>query len=87
MLYAHAGTESPEEPYDVGLDPKHRNLVKKAFNALINARGRIQPFGDPEDGPVFDEDEIGMTWSEFLSHIRSHHLKLEHLFGTGIGLK
>ena len=28
-----------------------------------------------------------MTWSEFLSHIRSHHLKLEHLFGTGIGLK
>jgi hypothetical protein len=36
---------------------------------------------------VFHEDEIKMTWSEFLSHIRSHHLKLEHLFGTGIGLK
>ena len=87
MLYAHAGIESPEEPYDVGLDPKHRDLVKKIFNALINARGRIYPFDDPEDGPVFDEDEIGMSGSEFLSHIRSHHLKLEHLFGTGIGLK
>jgi len=28
-----------------------------------------------------------MSWSDFLSHIGSHHLKLEHLLGTGIGLK
>ena len=62
-------------------------LTKKAFNALINARGRIEKFKDPENGPVFDEDEIGMSWKKFLDHIKSYHPKLKDLFGTGIGLK
>ena len=87
MLYAHIGMECPDDPYDVGLDPKYRDLIKKAFNALINASGRIQQFNNPEDGPVFDEDEIGMSWNEFLKHIKSYHPKLKGLFGTGIGLK
>jgi hypothetical protein len=87
MLYAHIGIKSPEEPYDVGLDPKHRDIVKKAFNALINARGQIRKFSNPEKGPVFDDDEMGMTWSEFLNHIKSYHPKLKDHFGTGIGLK
>ena len=87
MLYAHIGMECPDDPYDVGLDPKYRDLIKKAFNALINARGRIEQFNNPEDGPVFDEDEIGMSWNDFLKHIKSYHPKLESLFGTGIGLK
>ena len=25
MLYAHIGMECPDEPYDVGLDPEHRD--------------------------------------------------------------
>ena len=87
MLYAHIGMECPDEPYDVGLDPEHRDLVKKAFNALINAKGRIQQFDDPEDGPVFDEEEVGMSWTKFLNHIKSYHPKLKDLFGTGIGLE
>ena len=87
MLYAHIGMECPDEPYDVGLDPEHRDLVKKAFNALINAKGRIQKFDDPEGGPVFDEEEMGMSWNEFLKHIKSYHPKLKGLFGTGIGLE
>ena len=79
--------ECPDEPYDVGLDPEHRDLVKKAFNALINAKGRIQQFYDPEDAPVFDEEEVGMSWTKFLNHIKSYHPKLNDLFGTGIGLE
>ena len=86
MIYNHMGIECPDDPYDVGLDPKHRDIVKKAFNALINARGRIRKFDDPEDGPVFDDDEMGMTWSEFLNHIKSYHPKLEDHFGTRIDL-
>ena len=87
MLYAYLRIECPDDPYDVGLDPKYRDLVKKAFNALINARGRIRKFEDPEDGPVFDEDGLGMSWNEFLNHVRSYHPKLKDHFGTGIGLK
>ena len=87
MLYAHIGIECPDEPYNVDLDPKHRDLVKKAFNALINAKGRIQQFNDPENGPVFDEEEVGMSWAKFLSHIKSYHPNLKELFGTGIGLE
>jgi len=87
MLYAHIGIECPDEPYNVDLDPKHRDLVKKAFNALINANGRIQQFNDPENGPVFDEEEVGMSWAKFLSHIKSYHPNLKELFGTGIGLE
>ena len=87
MLYAHIGMECPADPYNVGFNSDRRDLVKKAFNALINASGRIQPFNNPEDGPVFDEDEIGMSWNKFLDHIKSYHPKLKDLFGTGIGLK
>ena len=87
MLYAELGEECPIDPYDVGLDPEHRDLVKIAFNALINAKGRIKKFDDPEDGPCFDEKEIGMAWGKFLIKIKTSHPKLEPLFGTGIGLK
>ena len=86
MLYAELGEECPVDPYDVGLDPEHRDLVK-SFNALINAKGRIKKFDDPEDGPCFDEKEIGMAWGNFLIKIKISHPKLEPLFGTGIGLK
>ena len=87
MLYSHIGMECPEDPYNVGFNSDRRDLVKKAFNALINASGRIQQFNNPEDGPVFDEDDIGMSWKKFLDHIKSYHPKLKDLFGTGIGLK
>jgi len=87
ILYARQGIDCPEDPYDIGLDIKHRNLVKRAFNALINARGRIEPFNDPEDGPVFSSHEVGMSWPDFLNRIRDHHPKISELFGTGIGLK
>jgi hypothetical protein len=87
MLYAYLRIECPDDPYDVGLDPKHRDIVKKAFNALINAQGRISKFSNPEKGPVFDADEMGMTWSEFLNHIKSYHPKLKDHFSSGIGLK
>ena len=40
MLYAELGEECPIDPYDVGLDPEHRDLVKKAFNALIEGKNK-----------------------------------------------
>ena len=76
MLYAHIGMECPADPYNVGFNSDRRDLVKKAFNALINASGRIEQFKNPEDGPVFDEDEIGMSWNQFLDHIKSYHPKM-----------
>ena len=83
MLYAHIGIKCPEDPYNVGFNSDNRDLVKKAFNAS----GRIQEFDNPEDGPMFIEDDIGMSWSKFLYHIKSFHPKLKDLFGTGIDLK
>jgi hypothetical protein len=61
MIYSHMGIKCPNDPYDVGLDPRHRNIVKKVFNALISARGRIQQFNNPEDSPAFDDGEMGMS--------------------------
>jgi hypothetical protein len=81
MIYAHAGVTCPDDPYDVGLAPDLRPLVKHALNALINAQSsKISVPGS------YDPNVVGMSWKAFLLQVKKAHEPIKHLFGTGIGL-
>lgn len=82
MLYAIAGKELPDEPYDIGIDPRHRQLVKKAFNAIVNAGEMgVKQFDD------YDAERVGLEWSEFLDRIKLKHSAVAGFFFTGYGVK
>lgn len=82
MLYAKVGKPMPKDPYDIGLDPQHRDLVKLTLNAIINAgpRGVDQPSD-------FDPKALGMTWAEFQDRIKKAHAPIASYFNSGIGIK
>lgn len=82
MLYAEVGISIPKDPYDIGLDPQHRDLVKLTLNAIINAgpRGVDQPSD-------FDPKALGMTWIEFQDRIKKAHAPIASYFNSGIGIK
>ena len=41
ILYAEAGRDLPDDPYDGILAPQHRDLVNKGFNAMVNAKHEL----------------------------------------------
>ena len=80
ILYSELGLEMPDDPYEIGVSS--REVVKRTFNALINAKGtNIKR----DDG--FSEDEAGMSWKEFLKVVKNHFSEFKSYFGTGYGLK
>ncbi|WP_423065206.1 hypothetical protein [Devosia sp. CN2-171] len=80
FLYHEVGLPKPEDPYAIGLGS--REVVKRTFNALINAKGiSIKPV----EG--FDPEAVGMTWNEFLRRVKDRFLPFKPYFGTGYGLK
>jgi hypothetical protein len=81
ILYALEGIACPDDPYDIGLDPKHRDLVKEVLNKMINAPDR---FMKPEG---FDSAGLAMTFAEFQALIREKHETIAKYFKTGFGLK
>lgn len=87
MLLAEAGLEVPDDPYarcfgDRSSD-RIRSVVKRAFNALLNAKRTAEL--KQLDG--FEPDLFGMGWREFKQHIIACFPELKTSFGTGIGLK
>jgi hypothetical protein len=81
ILYALEGKACPDDPYDVGLNPRHRDLVKEVLNKMINAPDR---FMKPEG---FDSAGLAMTFADFQALIRSKHELIAKYFKTGFGLK
>jgi hypothetical protein len=82
MLYAMEGLEPPEDPYNIGLDPRFRDAVKQTFNAMINAPSkRINPVSS------FDADAIGMSWTEFRKTVQRAFSPIAKHFGTGEGIR
>ena len=82
ILYARSGTPFPEDPYDIGLDAKHRGSVKKAMNAMLNAKKELS---SPPRG--FPLKEIGIRWVELKKLIKAKHPDISDYFGTGEGLR
>lgn len=81
MLYAEAGERLEEDAYDLGNPDIDRDLIKKVFNAMLNAKGRIDK---PER---FEERSGGLTLKELQWEISSRHDPIKNFFNTGYGLK
>lgn len=82
ILYAKERLSVPEDPYDIGLDPRFRKAVKQTFNALVNApSNHISPVSS------FDADAIGMSWRDFKNVVRSGFEPIAKYFGTGEGVR
>ena len=81
ILYAKVNAAIPEDPYDIGLDPRHRGSIKKAFNAMLNAGTdlRSPPIG-------FPLKVLGVPWKELKQRIKTKHSPISDYFGTGVGL-
>lgn len=81
MLYAGIDAEMPEDAYHVPGLNAHEGLVKRTFNKLLNAQGRITI--DDE----FDQARLGLSWDDFLTRLTEHHAPINKFLRTGHGIK
>ena len=82
LLYARVRAAIPDDPYEIGLDSKHRKQVKKAFNAMLNADHDLR--SPPKKLPI---KEMGLPWKDLKQRIKDKHSAISDYFGTGEGLK
>ncbi|WP_149574803.1 hypothetical protein [Xanthobacter oligotrophicus] len=81
MLYAEVGEELTGDAYEIPNLVAPRPLIKRTFNKLINASGRIRI--DIE----FDANNIGMSWEQFIGCIIRHHHRIDKFINSGYGVK
>ena len=83
MLYFGYNLETGnEDAYDRVLDGEHRDLVKQAFNAMVQSS--IQLLQKPEK---VNMDGLEMKWRELRDRILEAHRPIQHLFLKGFGNK
>lgn len=83
MLYfAYNYEMGTEDAYDRVLDGEHRNVVKQAFNAMVQSNKPLlqKPY-------KIDLDELEMDWVDLRQRILDAHKPISHLFFTGVGNK
>ncbi|KQI67603.1 hypothetical protein AN189_14930 [Loktanella sp. 3ANDIMAR09] len=91
MLFAEAGLQIPNDPYERCLSKAidtpegkaERKLVKLTFNALLNAK-TVQHFGQVKG---YSEDLTGREWDDFKKFIVSSFPEFKQHFGSGVGLR
>jgi len=83
LLYKKVGAPVPHPvaPYDKPYGEGYRDVVKLAFNVLLNSRSTP----GAELVPEFSQSSMGMTWLEFLDGIIEHHSAIAGYFKSGIG--
>ena len=81
MIYHRYGYEiGSEDAYDRVLDGQHRDTVKEAFNAMIQASTPLRNCPSK-----INVDHIGMSWAELRERVLAAHKPINHLFFTGLG--
>jgi len=83
MLYAMEGLPLRDDAYTLpGIDGRFRQLIKKTFFALINAREdqRIRP-------PKADQLPPGMSFADLQTAIKEKHRLIAKYLHTGIGIE
>ena len=81
MLYfAYNYEMGDEDAYDRVLDGEHRDIVKQAFNAMVQADGQLL-----QKPRKIDLDTLEMNWRDLRERILNAHKPIAHLFFTGIG--
>ena len=83
MLYfAYNYEMGNEDAYDRVLDGQHRDVVKQAFNAMVQASTQLNHKPDK-----INLDGLEMDWRELRQRVLEAHKPIQHLFFTGIGNK
>ena len=83
MLYFGYNLEmGNEDAYDRVLDGEHRDVVKQAFNAMVQSSTQLQRKPDK-----INMDELDMDWTDLRQRILDTHKPIQHLFFKGIGNK
>ena len=83
MLYFAYNHELGEvDAYDRVLDGEHRDVVKQAFNAMVQSSSPLNQKPDK-----INMDRLEMDWQELRQRILDAHKPIQDLFFTGIGNK
>lgn len=83
LLYAKLGLPIPSDAYSPIAGERHREVVKRAFNAMLNAGSSMsQP---PKD---LELASLGLSWSELVEKIIAFHKPLADakFFFSGAGM-
>jgi len=81
MLYfAYNYEMGDEDAYNRVLDGQHRDVVKQAFNAMVQASTQLNHKPD-----TINLDGLEMDWRELRQRVLEAHKPIQHLFFTGIG--
>lgn len=87
MLFAETNTPIPLDPYArclrQGKSKEERNLVKRTFNALLNAKS-VKALSKIED---YSENLTGCSWDCFKRWVVSCYPEFKQHFGSGVGLR
>ena len=82
MLYfAHDYEMGNEDVYDRVFDGEHRDVVKQAFNAMIQSSSQLNLKPDK-----INIDGLEMSWMDIRQRILDAHKPIQYLFFTGIGI-
>jgi hypothetical protein len=83
MLYfAYNHKLGEEDAYGRVLDGEHRDVVKKAFNAMVQSRSPLN-----RKPTSLNIDDLDMSWGELRQRILEAHKPIKDLFFCGTGNK
>jgi hypothetical protein len=85
LLYARVGAAVPfaGAPYDQPYGAEHREVVKRAFNVMLNDLKHPKPQTVPE----FSASQLGMNWRQFIRGIKDHHQLIGRYINSGEGVR
>jgi hypothetical protein len=82
IYFAYNKEMGSEDAYDRVLDGEHRDIVKQAFNAMIQENGPLNQ--KPRD---INLDGLEMDWKDLRQRILDAHKPIQYLFFDGLGNK
>jgi len=82
LHFAHNYEMGEQDAYDRVFDGEHRDVVKQAFNAMIQASSQLNLKPDK-----INIDGLEMSWMDIRQRILDAHKPIQHLFFKGIGKK
>ena len=82
ILYAEKGLFIDDDAYDIGIGSEHRDVIKQAFNAMVQM---IKPSNTPPR--EIDIKSTGKTWKEIRDRILEKHEPIADCFFCGMGNK
>ena len=82
ILYAKAGLPCPDDAYVPIAGEAHRDVVKEAFNAMLNA-----PLDMKQPPRKLDLSTIDLQWPEIVARIREFHAPIKESFFSNTGME